>query len=85
MSPTNVDSMSRAGPAHRAQASGLVQTLRQVGGTLGIAVIGAATLAAEPRIGVAAGTAVGWAISGVALAAAFVVAWRGLEPGRPVH
>ena len=85
MSPTNVDSMSRAGPERRAQASGLVQTCRQVGGTLGIAVVGAATLAAEPRLGVAAGTAVGWALSAVALAAAFVAAWRGLEPGRAVH
>ncbi len=47
MSPTNVDTMSRAGAAYRAQASGLAQTCRQVGGTLGIAVVGAAILMTE--------------------------------------
>ena len=41
MSPTNVDAMSRAGAEHRAQASGLLQTFRQIGGTLGVAVVGA--------------------------------------------
>jgi len=50
MSPTNVDAMSRAGPLHRAQASGLVQTLRQVGGALGIAVVGAAILISEQHL-----------------------------------
>ena len=47
MSPTNVDAMQRAGPERRAQASGLVQTLRQVGGTLGVAVVGSAILARQ--------------------------------------
>jgi len=41
MSPTNVDAMSRAGAAQRGQASGLSQTFRQVGGCLGVAVVGA--------------------------------------------
>lgn len=133
MSPTNVDSMSRAGPAHRAQVSGLVQTLRQVGGTLGVAVVGAAILLSEARLIdahvrrsvpaeraeevrvllhaasqgdagalerlaaqepallqverrlVGESMAIGWGLSALALAAAFVAAWRGLRPGRPVH
>ena len=50
MSPTNVDAMSRAGAEHRAQASGLVQTFRQVGGTLGVAVVGATILLTEHRL-----------------------------------
>jgi EmrB/QacA subfamily drug resistance transporter len=41
MSPTNVDAMSRAGAAQRGQASGVSQTFRQVGGCLGVAVVGA--------------------------------------------
>ncbi len=83
MSPTNVDSMSRAGPAHRAQASGLVQTFRQIGGTLGVAVVGAAILLSEPRLGVARSTALGWTISGLALATAFFAAWKGLSSVPP--
>ena len=47
MSPTNVDAMHRAGHERRAQASGLVQTLRQVGGTLGVAMVGSAILSTE--------------------------------------
>jgi len=83
MSPTNVDSMSRAGPAHRAQASGLVQTIRQIGGTLGVAVVGSTILLTESRFGMPAGVALGWAVSGVALALAFLAAWRGLTAAPP--
>jgi EmrB/QacA subfamily drug resistance transporter len=50
MSPTNVDAMHRAGHERRAQASGLVQTLRQVGGTLGVAVVGSAILSGESAL-----------------------------------
>ena len=50
MSPTNVDAMSRAGAEHRAQASGLLQTFRQIGGTLGVAVVGASILLTEHRL-----------------------------------
>ena len=83
MSPTNVDSMSRAGPAHRAQASGLVQTFRQVGGTLGVAVVGSTILLTEPNLGVPASIAVGWSVSALALALAFLAAWRGLSDSPP--
>jgi MFS family permease len=44
MSPVNTDSMSRVPPAQRGQVSGLVQTLRQIGGSLGVAVVGSAIL-----------------------------------------
>jgi EmrB/QacA subfamily drug resistance transporter len=40
MSPTNTDAMSSAPPALRGQASGVIQTVRQVGGTVGLAIVG---------------------------------------------
>jgi hypothetical protein len=40
MSPTNTDAMSSAPLKLRGQASGTIQTVRQVGGTLGIALLG---------------------------------------------
>ncbi len=40
MSPTNTDAMSSAPPKLRGQASGTIQTVRQVGGTMGIALLG---------------------------------------------
>jgi EmrB/QacA subfamily drug resistance transporter len=41
MSPTNTDAISSA-PAHlRGQASGVIQTVRQVGGSVGLAIVGA--------------------------------------------
>ncbi|WP_188945013.1 MFS transporter [Nakamurella endophytica] len=47
MSPTNTDALGRVDAADRSQASGIVQTVRQLGGTLGVAVIGAVVLGAE--------------------------------------
>jgi EmrB/QacA subfamily drug resistance transporter len=44
-SPVNTDALGRVGASERAQASGIVQTVRQLGGTLGVAVIGAIVLA----------------------------------------
>jgi EmrB/QacA subfamily drug resistance transporter len=40
MSPTNTDAMSSAPLKLRGQASGTIQTVRQVGGTIGIALLG---------------------------------------------
>ncbi len=40
MSPTNTDAMSSAPLQLRGQASGTIQTVRQVGGTMGIALLG---------------------------------------------
>jgi EmrB/QacA subfamily drug resistance transporter len=44
MSPTNTDALGRVPHSDRGQVSGLVQTLRQVGGSVGVAVV-AATVA----------------------------------------
>jgi EmrB/QacA subfamily drug resistance transporter len=46
-SPINTDALSRVAPSDRPQASGIVQTLRQLGGTLGVAVIGSVILSHE--------------------------------------
>ena len=40
MSPSNTDAMNAAPSALRGEASGVVQTVRQVGGTVGLAVVG---------------------------------------------
>jgi MFS family permease len=47
MSPTNTDALGRVSPTERSQASGIVQTVRQLGGTLGVAVIGAVVIGLE--------------------------------------
>ncbi len=41
MSPASTDCLNVIAPAIRTQASGVTQTLRQVGGTFGIAILGA--------------------------------------------
>ena len=41
ISPATTDSLGAAAPEQRSQASGIVQTVRQVGGVIGIAVLGA--------------------------------------------
>ena len=40
MGPANTDAMNSASSALRGQASGVVQTVRQVGGTIGLAIMG---------------------------------------------
>ena len=49
LSPTNTDALGRVSDRERSQASGVVQTVRQVGGTLGIAVIGSVVLLLNPH------------------------------------
>jgi MFS family permease len=39
ISPNNTDTLARSAPAQRAQASGISQTFRQLGGTLGVAIL----------------------------------------------
>jgi EmrB/QacA subfamily drug resistance transporter len=46
-SPLNTDALGRVAPSSRPQASGIVQTVRQLGGTLGVAIIGSVILARE--------------------------------------
>lgn len=50
MSPTNTDALSRAPAEDRGQVSGLVQTLRQIGGAVGVAVTAAVMLLAQSQL-----------------------------------
>lgn len=78
-SPTGVDALSRAPDNKRNQMSGLLQTLRQTGGTIGIAMTGAVVLTLEPA-GATSATArfpiaAAFALSAALLVIAFVCAW----------
>lgn len=79
MSPANTDALGRASRRERSQASGLVQTVRQLGGTLGVAVIGAVVLglekegAAGPTQQAADAITVGFGLAALVFAAALAV------------
>lgn len=83
MSPTNTDALGRVAAAERSQAAGLVQTVRQLGGTLGVAVVGAIVLglesagtrAASPQSAADAITA-GFACAAAVFVLAFVAGLR---------
>lgn len=82
MSPTNTDALGRVGAAERSQASGLVQTVRQLGGTLGVALIGAVVLGtrhhgahASARHHYADAIAVGFGCAATVFAIALVAGW----------
>lgn len=75
MSPTNTDSLNRVPADARAQVSGLMQTMRHVGGTTGLAVIGAAVLVARTHLGQeTAATAVGYGVGALGCGAALLAA-----------
>ena len=81
ISPTNTDALSRVGATQRSRASGVLQTVRQLGGTLGVAVVGAVVLGFEHRgtqssnvQAAADAIAAGFAVSTAAFALALVVA-----------
>ncbi len=88
-SPINTDALSRVSPSERPQASGIVQTVRQLGGTLGVAVIGSVILAREnphvapdARIGnVAHAMTYGFWLAAGVFAIGLVFGWR-LLPAR---
>jgi len=89
ISPTNTDALSRVGPADRSQASGVLQTVRQLGGTLGVAVVGAVVLGIEHRgtqgpdtQAAADAIAAGFTVSTAAFAVALLVAIRLLARDR---
>lgn len=87
MSPTNTDALTRAGQARRGQASGLIQTVRQIGGTLGVAVIGGvvgANLAdgASSHVGAADAIAAGFMVAAGAFGLAVLSATLLLGRGR---
>ncbi|MFK0229898.1 MFS transporter [Streptomyces sp. NPDC090303] len=89
-SPVNTDALSRVPAADRPQASGIVQTVRQLGGTLGVAVIGTVILAREhpvpapDRIHQAAeAMQSGFLVAAAAFAAGLVAAAALLGRGKP--
>lgn len=86
MSPTNTDALGRVGGPDRAQASGLVQAVRQLGGTLGIAVIGGLILSyhgtESGRGHTAAAIAVGFVAAAITVVLALIVGWRTLPRER---
>jgi EmrB/QacA subfamily drug resistance transporter len=49
MTPANTDAMNAVAPAMRAQASAVLQTIRQVGATLGVAVMGTVVAHGQSR------------------------------------
>jgi EmrB/QacA subfamily drug resistance transporter len=91
ISPTNTDSLNRVAGPERGQASGLVQTIRQLGGTLGLAVVGAVIVAIAPTgpsPSAAHQTAhafeIGFLVAAAAVAVALLAGWRYLARGAQV-
>ena len=97
MSPTNTDALGRVSHADRGQVSGLVQTLRQVGGSVGVAIVAATVAICLDAFGAGAedaGTeairsatahsyAVGYAVASLGTLGAFIAARRWMKPGKP--
>ena len=96
MSPTNTDALGRVPNHERGQLSGLVQTMRQVGGSIGVATVAATVAAAlgasglgdhpppeEARRAMAHAYAVGYAVASLGTIAAFVAVRRWMAPGKP--
>jgi len=82
-SPVNTDALSRVTGRERPQASGIIQTVRQLGGSLGVAVIGAIIVAHEhPTASLPAqinntahAMAIGFTVAAAAFAVSLVCAW----------
>lgn len=73
MSPANTDTLSRVPDEMRGQVSGLVQTVRQVGGAVGVA-FAAAVSGAATALGEDLAHSIGWAIlAGAAVSALGIV------------
>ena len=91
MSPTNTDALGRVSLAERSQASGLVQTIRQLGGTVGVAVIGAVVVglghgpAHAHSHQSATAITVGFGCATAAFVAALVAGWLLLSRERVVE
>jgi EmrB/QacA subfamily drug resistance transporter len=86
LSPTNTDALGRVPDAERSQASGVVQTVRQLGGTLGVAVIGSVVLGLGPalpgRTGTADAIAAGFGVAAGAFALAVLAGFLLLGAAR---
>ncbi|RPK55971.1 Multidrug resistance protein stp [Streptomyces sp. ADI96-02] len=88
ISPVNTDALSRVPAADRPQASGIVQTVRQLGGTLGVAVIGAVirlypVAPADGLHDMAKAIQYGYFVAAAVLAAGLVAAMFLLAKGKP--
>jgi EmrB/QacA subfamily drug resistance transporter len=90
LSPSSTDGISRAGAAERGEASGLLQTVRQLGTCFGVAVIGAVVLGANPNGSRDPSTAesahaLAWGFGATALVVAItlVLAARFMPPRQP--
>ncbi|MET1003991.1 MAG: MFS transporter [Propionibacteriaceae bacterium] len=90
VSPTNTDALGRVGAQERSQAAGLVQTVRQLGGTFGVASIGAVVLAIEHHGTQSASSqhaadavTVGFLLVAAVFVIALVAGWRRLSRSRP--
>jgi EmrB/QacA subfamily drug resistance transporter len=76
MTPASTDAMNTAPAALRGQAQGVVQTLRQAGGTVGLAVMGAAVAGIQHRQGsLVSGISIALYIGGGVVLAGAVIAW----------
>jgi EmrB/QacA subfamily drug resistance transporter len=90
MTPVNTDALSRAPNLARGQASGLIQTTRQVGGSMGLAAFGAlfgCFAGNDLRLGPALlnGLSAGYALAALFVLAGFAAALKWMPPGRPEH
>ncbi|MFW0793795.1 MFS transporter [Gordonia sp. CPCC 205515] len=77
LSPLTTATIATAPADQRGQASGLMTTCRQTGGVVGIAVFSAVIVDVHGT----SGTAVGFAITALVMAAAAAAAYRGLAEG----
>ncbi len=82
LSPTSTDGLARAGDAERNEASGMFQTFRQLGGSFGVATVGAIILSINPAgsrhvdpARSAEALSIGFAATAIAVAAALVLAF----------
>ncbi|MGI5336525.1 DHA2 family efflux MFS transporter permease subunit [Streptomyces sp. CA-181903] len=89
LTPVNTDALGRVPADERPQASGIVHTVRQLGGTLGVAVVGAVILAHEHPVppalrahDTAEAMKTGFLAMAAVFAAALVAAWA-LLPREP--
>lgn len=95
ISPTNTDGLGSVAAEDRGQASGLIQTVRQLGATLGIAVIGSVVLAAAhsgPRLAghaaqqhAADAIQLGFGVASIAFLLALVAGWLLMPRVRPAR
>ena len=83
LGPISTDALNRARGAGYGEVTGITQTARNLGASLGLAIMGSLFVAADAGpVDVAASTrTIAWIMAGV-MAAAFLVAAVGLPKGR---